>query len=833
MYGSEYTKDADTPSTLTPFVYASTYTWSQLYTPVNLGTVYVIIDNLNHTKTVTSTNSSALTAASTQFLNNGTLQLLTRTDTNSDGTVTAPVPTGVGSTSIAAYPTPYFTVSDPIYWNGLAPVVQDRGVCCQQKVVTSAVPQNHYQFPQSTGSTNSRDLRGWLYVLTSNAVVYSGASNLSSLLAPATINSVLNFCSVHYPPGYDALCQSSSALGEVSAVNVAGELLTTTVHITDSASSTAPAASAVPAKITSSGSPQTSSSVQVNPATASVSPSTAPQTSVAAAQSSNSAGQSSNDNAAGQGQSSASQGQQSSASSGSSQSSKSGAQSQAGSSANPGPASSPATTVSVAPAPAPAPTSSSNNAGGIVASILGSHSTVTTQASNPSPGGVGGQSSSAASPVQSSNNPPVVISVGSSTAAIQTVQVTTSISGSATVVPAAVIGSQTVPIGSTVQVGSTPVVIATSGSQAFIVVGGTSSVLPAPAAASTAPFQPAAISTSIAGSATTVPGIVVGSQTVPLGTTVTISGTAFAVVTSESQIFAVVNGASTPLAQSITNSAPIVVAGSTVSANSASQYVVSGQTLVPGGSIMVGTGSSTTVIVLQTSGSQTLLVVGSATSTLPAAASQQTSLITVGPAVLTPLAASQYAVGSQTLTPGGSAITVSGTRYSLASGATELIYGSSTTKLPTSPFTTTPPPIIVGSSTITANSQSGYVIGSQTLSPGGSAITVSGTPYSLAPSATALIVGSSTEIATSQGNMGSYIWAGIGATANANSTGRSSSSSGIGSSPTTGVSSTAAPATSANAPSASQTSTKSAAPRVGTSFYMLAGIIAFTMILLM
>jgi hypothetical protein len=93
------TKDTASPTTLTPQALAISYTWSQFYTPVNLGTVYVIINNLNQTKTVTSTNSSALTAARTQFLNNGTLQLLTRTDVDSAGTVTAPVPTGLNETS--------------------------------------------------------------------------------------------------------------------------------------------------------------------------------------------------------------------------------------------------------------------------------------------------------------------------------------------------------------------------------------------------------------------------------------------------------------------------------------------------------------------------------------------------------------------------------------------------------------------------------------------------------------------------------------------------------------------------------------------------------------
>jgi len=121
-----------------------------------------------------------------------------------------------------AYPTPYFTVSAPIYWNGLAPLTQDNGVCCWPTVVSSPVPQDHYTFPSSTGSTNSRDPRGWLYVVSTFHIGYTGVQNVSSLLAPATINSVLNYCSVEYPPGESGSCATSTAAAEVSAINEAG-----------------------------------------------------------------------------------------------------------------------------------------------------------------------------------------------------------------------------------------------------------------------------------------------------------------------------------------------------------------------------------------------------------------------------------------------------------------------------------------------------------------------------------------------------------------------------------------------------------------------------------
>ena len=58
---------------------------SQDITPTVLGTVYVVIDNHNKTETITSTKSDIATVYKT----NGTLSLLTRTDVNAEGTVTA------------------------------------------------------------------------------------------------------------------------------------------------------------------------------------------------------------------------------------------------------------------------------------------------------------------------------------------------------------------------------------------------------------------------------------------------------------------------------------------------------------------------------------------------------------------------------------------------------------------------------------------------------------------------------------------------------------------------------------------------------------------------
>ncbi|KAH7039038.1 hypothetical protein B0J12DRAFT_244648 [Macrophomina phaseolina] len=65
---------------------------------------------------------------------------------------------------------------------------------------------------------------------------------------------------------------------------------------------------------------------------------------------------------------------------------------------------------------------------------------------------------------------------------------------------------------------------------------------------------------------------------------------------------------------------PIEVGGITVSQNSDTQLVVGSQTLAAGSSIIVGSGSSTTVVVLQTEGSSTHIVVGTATAAVPSLA---------------------------------------------------------------------------------------------------------------------------------------------------------------------------------------------------------------------
>jgi hypothetical protein len=133
----------------------------------------------------------------------------------------------------------------------------------------------------------------------------------------------------------------------------------------------------------------------------------------------------------------------------------------------------------------------------------------------------------------------------------------------------------------------------------------------------------------------------------------------------------------------------------------------------------------------------------------------QPTLVTVGvigtiPVVIGP--SSVVVVGSQTLQPGGPAIIVDGvTPVSLAPSATAIIVDGTTSQLPqvVNPPVQQPerpPPVLtIGTSTLTPNAATQFFIApGQTLTPGGIA-TVDGTVVSLAPSASFVVIGSSTQ----------------------------------------------------------------------------------------
>lgn len=298
-------------------------------------------------------------------------------------------------------------------------------------------------------------------------------------------------------------------------------------------------------------------------------------------------------------------------------------------------------------------------------------------------------------------------------------------------------------------------------------------------------------------------GYVVGSQTLTPGSAIEIAGTSYSLPTSGD--VAVVNGQSiqiTTIASPTESAVPIVLGGQTGRPAPSGAYVVADQTLIRGGSAIeiFGTtyslapsgesiavnGEASPVSVIRASpvqpaavtigdvtavpmssgayyvvAGQTISPEGSAievagvTYSLPSsganvvingASSYANAASTPAPVLLGSLTAASflgvgYVVSSQVLSPGGTAIEISGTTYSPpASGNTVFVNGAPTAIQnialiePTSiaNAVNTPSPVVFGSVTATPFIAGGYILASQVLSPGGTAVEVSGTTYSLA-----------------------------------------------------------------------------------------------------
>jgi hypothetical protein len=127
-----------------------------------------------------------------------------------------------------------------------------------------------------------------------------------------------------------------------------------------------------------------------------------------------------------------------------------------------------------------------------------------------------------------------------------------------------------------------------------------------------------------------------------------------------------------------------------------------------------------------------------------------------------------FVIGDSTTVTPGQTITLDGTPIAIqtSAGRVEVVVGTSVVPLEpdevnsskgprvTIEPTPLPPVLTVGSETIIANSQTQYIVSGQTLSPGGAAITVSGSTISLAPSATAVVVnGVTSTLAPNFGNI--------------------------------------------------------------------------------
>lgn len=280
---------------------------------------------------------------------------------------------------------------------------------------------------------------------------------------------------------------------------------------------------------------------------------------------------------------------------------------------------------------------------------------------------------------------------------------------------------------------------ATLSAGSAVTVSGTTYSLPSDASAvvvngvtSTIPSEEPLIFGSAAATPITNSVYMIADQTLtPGGFAVTVSGTTYSQAASGTAL--IVNGvalvqiSSLPEASSVLNLGPLPAIPLSNSA-----YLIASQTLLPGGPAV--TVSVTTYSLPQPSSSQAggvVAVINGVTSIVP---TPNTEGVSYGSLAAVPISDpnSAYLIGSQTLLPGGPAITVSGTTYSLQqpsasqTGVVAVINGATSTFA--APTTSE---LSFGLLPATPISSSAYLIASQTLSPGGPAITISGTTYSL------------------------------------------------------------------------------------------------------
>jgi hypothetical protein len=220
------------------------------------------------------------------------------------------------------------------------------------------------------------------------------------------------------------------------------------------------------------------------------------------------------------------------------------------------------------------------------------------------------------------------------------------------------------------------------------------------------------------------------------GSAIEVSGATYSLPPSASN--AIVNGQVVPISTIQPSPQPpatVVIGGVTARPESSgAYYLIADQTLSPGGSALKVSGVTYS---LPTSGAN--IVINGATSVAQTHI-RTVSAVVFGSATAVPLLASVYVVGSQIISPGGSAVEISGTIYSLPSSGNSVVVDGKTTAIQA--IATDDAVITLGSQVLTAVAASTIplIIASQTLIPGGSALTVSGTTFSLPTDATGSIV---------------------------------------------------------------------------------------------
>ena len=309
-----------------------------------------------------------------------------------------------------------------------------------------------------------------------------------------------------------------------------------------------------------------------------------------------------------------------------------------------------------------------------------------------------------------------------------------------------VLSSQTLLPGSpAATVGNTPISIVPGGLAAVV---GTSTqllaTLPSPAVLTfgESAYTADASSNIVLAGSTLRAG---GSPVVVSGTTVSlVPGGAAAVVGTHTQVLdglTPVQGSSNTVQNvpyPVAATPVLTFEGSTYTANAASQFVVAGQTVTPGGVITI----SKTPISIAPGAS--LAVIGSSTQSLVGSAISPQPVLTFAGSTYTAGTSSDFLINGQTLTKGG-AINLGGTELSFGQAGSYVIIGTSTQQLQTPSVTAMSEPVLTfDGSTYTAGSSSDFVIDGQTLIRGG-VIDVHGTRLSYGQDGTEVVIGTSAQ----------------------------------------------------------------------------------------
>ena len=168
-----------------------------------------------------------------------------------------------------------------------------------------------------------------------------------------------------------------------------------------------------------------------------------------------------------------------------------------------------------------------------------------------------------------------------------------------------------------------------------------------------------------------------------------------------------------------------------------SLWLIAGERLTPGGTIT----ASNTAISLAQDGA--IALVGTETQLLRPASVTPPPSLTFHGSLLTADGGGKFIIADQTLTPGG-AITVSGTRISVAPDGSVAVVGTSSQLLTHGLVDTQRPVFTLDGTGYTADASSGFTINGQSLTRGGH-ISVNGTVVSYGVSGAEVVVGTSTQ----------------------------------------------------------------------------------------